>query len=525
VFVIVRLLREWCSRDPMSQAEPITDLTSGRLLARNTIWNFAGQLLPLAVGAVAIPRLVHALGVDRFGVLSLAWIVIGYFSFFDLGLGRALTKLVADKLGTQDEESVPPLVWTSLSLLLLLGMLGGFITLCISPWLVFTALKIPLQLQLETLHSFQLLAASIPIATVTSGLRGILEAQQRFRVLNFIRIPVTIFSFAGPLLVLPFSHRLFPVIAILVFGRLLGGFAHVVACIYALPALRRSPVFQRAAVLPLVKFGGWVTVSNVVRPLMVYTDRFLIGGMLSVSAVAYYTAPVDLVGRLSFIPSAVTGVLFPAFATSLASNRERTMLLVSRGVKYIFLAMFPIILITVAFAPEGLRFWLGSLFADHSHSVLRWIAAGMFISSLANVPSALIQSAGRPNLTAGLHLLELPLYLTALWILTRRLGIEGAAIAWTGRIVWNTVLLFFLADRLLRHQPKFIMKLSASLTAALLLLWLVTLPQTLLAKIAFCISILLAFSLAAFLGMAPDERDLLNRLTGRKSLNIQNSRA
>ena len=32
---------------------------------------------------VAIPRLIEALGTARFGLLTLAWVVIGYFSLFD----------------------------------------------------------------------------------------------------------------------------------------------------------------------------------------------------------------------------------------------------------------------------------------------------------------------------------------------------------------------------------------------------------------------------------------------------------
>src|SRR5215472_13720195 len=91
-------------------------LTSGRLLARNTTWSIAGLVLPMAAGLVAVPPLVRLLGVDRFGLLSLAWLVIGYFSLFDLGMGRALTKLVAHELGANREHSIPPLVWTSLLL-------------------------------------------------------------------------------------------------------------------------------------------------------------------------------------------------------------------------------------------------------------------------------------------------------------------------------------------------------------------------------------------------------------------------
>src|SRR5579863_1869017 len=216
----------------MKAAKPVSHLTSGRLLARNTVWNLLGQLLPMAVGIAAIPLLIRGIGVARFGVLSLAWIIIGYFSLFDLGIGRALTKLLADRIGAHEEQTIPSLAWTSLLLLFLLGLFGGLVTLSISPWLVQRALKIPQSLQTETLHGFFLLAVSIPLVTTTSGLRGILEALQRFRILNLIRIPMGIFSFGGPLLVLPFSTSLVPVIGILVCGRLIGGMAHLFACFH-----------------------------------------------------------------------------------------------------------------------------------------------------------------------------------------------------------------------------------------------------------------------------------------------------
>ena len=498
----------------MSVADSIPSLTSGRRLAKSTIWNLLGQLLPMPVGLIAVPLLIRALGIDRFGLLSLAWVIVGYFSLFDLGLGRALTKLVADKLGARDEDSIAPLIWTSLGLMLLLGLVGGAISLELSPWLVYSALNVPAAIQPEALRSFQLLAISIPIVTLTSGLRGILEALQRFRILSIIRVPSSIFSFAGPLLVLPFSHSLVPVVFLLVVGRLLGALAHFLACVRAIPALRHSPQLQGKVVRPLLRFGGWMTMSNVISPLMVYADRFMIGAVLTVSAVAYYTTPFDLVFRLAFIPTGVAGVLFPAFATSLADNPERTALLVSRGVKYIFLAMAPIILVTVAFAPEGLALWLGPSFAAQSAPVLRWLAAGVLLNAVACVPFALIQSAGRPSLTAKLHILELPVYLPLVWFLARWKGIEGVAMAWTARVLLDTVLLFFFARKVAPPAPRFMVRLTAAMAAGLLMCYAVTFPAALLGKTIFCVVILLAFLLAAFVGMAPDERRLLQKLRG-----------
>ena len=64
-------------------------------LARYTVWNILGMSLPMVVALFAIPRLAHGLGEERFGGLLLIWMLVGYFSIFDLGLGRALTKMTA----------------------------------------------------------------------------------------------------------------------------------------------------------------------------------------------------------------------------------------------------------------------------------------------------------------------------------------------------------------------------------------------------------------------------------------------
>src|SRR5712664_3110193 len=111
-------------------------LTSGRLLARNTVWNLVGSGAPMLVAVFCIPILILGLGKERFGVLTLAWALIGYASLLDLGLGRALTQLVAKKLGAGEEREIPSLAWTSLLLMLLLGFAGAVAVFLISPWLV-----------------------------------------------------------------------------------------------------------------------------------------------------------------------------------------------------------------------------------------------------------------------------------------------------------------------------------------------------------------------------------------------------
>ena len=502
----------------MSTSSQASSLISGRVLARSTIWSLLGQLLPMAAAIVCVPPLVHGLGVARFGVLSLAWIVIGYFSLFDLGLGRAVTKAVADRLGAGQRDSIPALVWTAALLMLLLGVFGGMVTLGISPWLVYKALKIPQYLQAETLRSFYLLAASIPLVTLTSGLRGVLEAQQKFGLTNLIRVPLSIFSFAGPLLVLPFSHSLVPVVMVLVAGRVIALAAHLVACFHVMPELRHHFALRRSEAGPLLRFGGWITASNILGPIVAYIDRFFIGVLLSVTALAYYTTPLDMVSRFTVIPGALAAVLFPAFSVSLLQAPERASLLLSRALKYTLLAIFPIVLVIVVLAPEILRLWLGITFMENSTVVLRWLAAGVFVNCFGQVPFAFVQSAGRPDLTAKMYLIELPVYFGLIWVLARRYGLEGAAIAWTMRVTLDALLLFLFTWRLLPQRPTFLMRLAAATTIGMALFYCGTLPHSLVVRLTLLLIVLLLFAGVSWVrGLGSHERVFLLQAGARKA--------
>lgn len=140
----------------------------------------------MVIALFAIPLLIKGLGTDRFGVLTLAWVIVGYFSLFDFGLGRALTKIVAEKLGSGRKEDIPAVVWTTLLLMIAFGLLGAILLAAFAHWLVDGVLKVPDILKSETVNTFYLLAFSIPIVISTAGLRGVIEAQQRFELVNIV---------------------------------------------------------------------------------------------------------------------------------------------------------------------------------------------------------------------------------------------------------------------------------------------------------------------------------------------------
>jgi len=491
----------------------LAPLAGGRL-SRNVVWNLLGLGAPVLVAVVAAPLLIHGLGPDRFGVLALVWAAVGYLGVFDLGLGRALTQLVAKSLGSHADQAIPELIWTAIILMLLLGLAGGLLLVSLSPWIVNSVLRVPGPLRHDTLLAAFAVTASVPIVVLSSGLRGVLEARQRFDLVNAVRLPLGIFMFVGPLLALPLSHSLFVIVLVLVASRALATLAYFFMCRRLIPELGQLPRFERDAVAPLVRFGSWMTVSNIVGPVMVSLDRFLIASIVSIAAVTYYATPYEVVTKFWLIPIAATGVLFPAFASTLSEARRTD--LFTRAVKYIAFVLFPLTLVIVVFSHEGLLIWLGPEFARQSTQVLQLLMVGVLVNSLAQIPFALIQGVGRPDLTAKLHLAELPVYLVMLVFLVRRSAITGAAVAWLVRVSVDGFLLFVITERLRLVRPATIARMLAAVGVLLLVLLVAAALHNAVLKSAYLALILIAWGAVSwFLLLSPEERG-----SGSKALRL-----
>lgn len=458
----------------MSKTNNISRFTSysitGSLLARNTLLNFIGQVVPLLVGVVAIPFIIQGLGTKRFGLLSLAWVVLGYFTIFDLGLGRATTKYVAEALGNGDEDQVPRLVWTAVTIQTVLGIVGALILVSVTPLLVKRILNIPPELVSEAKDTFYLLAISLPIVLVSSSFSGALEAAQRFDLVNAVRVPSSISTHSLSLVGVLLELALPGIVALILIARFATLLALVILVLRIFPKARKFSV-EFALFAHLFAYGVWVTVTSIVGPVLVYFDRFLIASLLSMAAVAYYTAPYEVVARLCIISASLVMTLFPTFSSLEAmGDRKRLEMLFARSVKYVLLAVSPIMLVLILFGRDILQLWLGSDFATQSVVVLQILALGILVNSLAQSPYALLQGVGRPDIPAKFHLLELPLYFGIAWVFTSRWGIVGAAIAWTVRSALDTLLLFIAAFRVGRFSPRLLRKNSLMLTSLALLL-------------------------------------------------------
>lgn len=488
-----------------------------RRLASNTLWNLLGFGAPMVAAVVSAPLLIRGLGPDGFGILTMAWGVIGYFTLFDLGLGRALTQLTAERLNTEREGEIAGLTWTALVLMAAFGLIAAILVALLTPWLTGAVFKMPGEMIEDASASFYLLAVSLPAVTTTAGTRGLLEAAGRFDVLNAIRVPMGLFTFLGPLAVLPFSRSVIVVTAVLVVGRFVAGILHFYLSLRYLPVIRTEIRFQATLVRPLLRFGGWMTISGIASALMVYLDRFVIGAMISLAAVTYYVTPYEMMWRLTMIPSALFTVLFPTFAMSFARDRLQVQSLYDQVSRMVIIVMLPMTLLLATFAEDLLSLWLGADFGLESTRLMQWLALGTFVISHSMLAATGLQGVGRPDLTGKVNLAELPLYMVVLWWFVRTFGIEGAAIAWVLRAGLDALLLGLLVQQQKLVESAALKRITLACLAGIpLFLWGAAL-ETLMSRALFGSAFLALFPIVAWrLLLRGDERDQIrHRLTIR----------
>ena len=429
-------------------------MTGFRQVLANAGWNLLGTVLPLLAAAAAMPYLAQRLGTERFGLLTLGWVLIGYFGLFDFGLGRALTKLVAERVGRPTAADLPALCSTGTALAGAAGLVGGLLVAALAWWAGAWITRDDAGLRDEAALGLLVIAFGIPPTVGTAALRGILEGFQRFKLLTAIRTPAGVLLFVAPCISAWFTPRLDAALLAMVLTRWLLLAAHWWPCT---ASLRLSVALaQRRWLQPLLHMGGWLTVSNIVGPVIVYVDRFIIGGLLSAAALAYYAAPFELVSRLLVLPVALSGALFPALAAAQGAGtghgpgrelRRQALALTLAGV-------LPLALLGAVFAGPLLDAWMGAEFAAQGTRAMQILLLGFAFNAAAQIPFAALHGRGLAKQTALLHLLELPLYLGLLLVLVRAYGIEGAAAAWAARGALDWLALSLLLRRAETAPPR-----------------------------------------------------------------------
>ena len=167
----------------------------------------------------------------------------------------------------------------------------------------------------------------------------------------------------------------------------------------ALSAVSSAP---KNDALPLVTFGGWISISNLLDPLFFTSDRLILGAVVSMNAVTYYAYAVRHGESFRSIPDALNILRFPGVRLKHEARRTTRDRIVGKGRPLSVSTDLRSSASGMLFARQILSMWIYPAFAAHSALVLEWLAASAVQQSRAG-PLQTLLVAHRPDLPANLE--------------------------------------------------------------------------------------------------------------------------
>ncbi len=408
---------------------------------RNTLLNLMGAVVPIGVTLITVPIFLQLIGAERYGTLAILWALMGYFGFMDLGLGRAIAQRLASPVGRSPFQR-SGLVWTALAMTALLGTVAGIILwlsadFILSHWIDMTPENLA-----EAKGAVPWFVAALPLIFSASILNGALHGRQNFLAMNLLAITGGTLAQLLPLTVAALGHVSLGWLVPAALGAHLITFAiNFSYCRRHLP-LRLKPHFHPEHLKPLFSYGGWVSVMSIMAPLLVTIDRMVIGALAGAKAVAFYTVPYSIVTKLMALSRSLHSAIFPRLAS--AQEHEANML-VEKSSRALLAVMTFMVLVLIPVIHPFLILWVGSDFATQAQGIGEVILLGVLINSIVIPHHSWLMAKSRVRAITLVYLIQIPFYFFFLWFGLSYLGVIGAALAWTVRILMDTVLLLWIS--------------------------------------------------------------------------------
>ena len=414
----------------------------------NAIYNLLPQVWFLGLTVFTTPFVLHRLGVDAYGILSIVTIMAGYLAFLDLGLNVAVIRFIAAHDAKGETEEIIRVIETALFVFLSMAALTAAALFFLST--VFARLlSVPDGLQSDAVLALRLGAVSFGVNLVMGIFSAVPRALQRFDIVNLLNVVIGTLQIVVTVLLLALGKGL---IAVVLWGAALSVLSLVTYVVIAkrlLPAMSIRPRFDSEKFSELFKFSGFVMASNFTGVASAHSEKLILGALAPIAQVTFYTVPFNLASRvLTLIPNNLFTVLFPAFsAMSVTDNLEAIREAYTRAFRFIFIAVAPISVLMIVFGGDLLRLWIDEEMGRNGGPILACLAVAVLINAPAWVSVTVGQSMGRPALVAISQMIHLATLIVCGLILVPFYGSFGAALAWLAGNCIGIPVLVFLVNR------------------------------------------------------------------------------
>jgi len=415
---------------------------------RNVGSNWVLIVLTVALSYVTTPFIVDTLGRDGYGTWTLVTAITGYISLVALGVPMALVRYLAQHISGKDWDKANQTIGTCAGLYLMLCAAAFVVGTGLG--IAFMAYDIPASYRGDAYVAFGLMVVYVSLSFVGLIPEGIMFANHDFVPRNLVRVGTLLLRFGLTIGVLSVHPSLSFLAAIQLIGLSFDYLVSWTIIRVRYPAIRLDlRLFNWATLRQVLSFSLFVLLMAAGGRLSFETDALVIGALIGVSAIPFYSIANSLVVYLMDFIIGIAAVVSPM--TTALSTEQRVDELREMFLKWSKAALSVTIaagLFLIVLGPRFIGWWISAEYEGPSGAVLQVLMASCFVFLPARgVALPVLMGLGKPRIPTIAFLAAGLLNLIMSALLARPFGLVGVAVGTAIPNVLFAILIVVLACR------------------------------------------------------------------------------
>lgn len=417
----------------------------------NTAANFIGFGYTTIIGLVILPRYLHYLGAEAFGMVGFFTLLQAWMQLLDLGMSPMLSRQAAQAQGHGKYNDFIELKRLMRSLELILFALSLGVVIGISAgsswvankWLHVTSL--PLK---EVATCIELMGGMIGLRLFTSLYRSGIQGMEHQIGLNIANMLLATIKFIGALLLLRFVTQ--NVVYFFAY-QLLVGFVEIF--IMGTMFYRVMPTTEKIGIRfywntlkPVVSFAGGIAYSAGIWILLTQLDKLILSNVLSLSEYGYFALVVVVATGINQISSPISQAILPRLTYLLSQGKEQDMLALYRNAtQFMAVIILPVTGVIAIFSNHLIFAWTGDRkAAEWAGPILLWFALGNGILAISTFQYYLQYAHGKVRMHVIYNSISASIQIPLIVYTAYTYGALGVAFMWFGLrlisfIIWTPI--------------------------------------------------------------------------------------
>ena len=416
----------------MSQKQAETS----KSIFRNVLYNFSTWFLPLGLSFFATPIIVKALGDEDYGIYALVLGFIGYS--FNFGIGRAITKYIAEYRANGENEKIKQVISATFFLNVAVGLFGVLVICLSANRLVTDVFKIQPDAQEKSVYAFYLAASIIFFSTLIYVFSAVLQGIHRFDVYSKIYNFNSFALLTGNILLALYGYGLLVLLGWNLLILIVTSVIYIVCSKRLLPEFGITFDFRRETLKKVLLFSSGVMGYQILGNILLLFERGWITRKLGAESLTYYVVPMMLSLYIHSFISSLMLVIFP-LASELKDDKEKLLRLYTKATKIVGLLVVFMAVTLIVQSKYFLTLWMGAEFAEKSAIILIIHTITFGLVAIQIISWQMTEGLGFPNYNFKIYIICFTLSVFLMIALTNNFGNSGIAIS---RMIGFAVIFF-----------------------------------------------------------------------------------